>query len=158
MTNPYIVKEVTKIFNEDNKNSLSQKAALAAAWTAAHFKASNIKIFDVNETSSLSSYYIICDTENTIQARTIAEEIVPIFKKHDFYPISIEGLDDGDWVLLDLGDIMLHIFQEHTRDVYALDELWNKHPQIDIPHSYFTGSDAEGEKLDEISEEEKSYF
>ena len=156
MANPFIEKEINRIF-ETTQGDDSLKAAMAAAWTCANFKAFNIKVFNVQEASSLSDYYILCTAENTIQSQAIISELVPHLKKLDIMPISTEGLTDGDWILLDLGGIILHIFQEASREIYTLDQLWVGHPQVEIPQEFFTGF-VETKDSSQSIEDEKNYF
>lgn len=162
MANPFIEKEIKNIF-ETGDHSPAKKAALATAWICAHYKTVNIKIFDVSSSSSLSDFYVLCSSENTTQARSLTDELIPQLKKHNFAPISTEGMQDGEWILLDLGDVMLHVFQEGSRDIYALDELWMSYPQVQIPESFFTGSGIEVERQEPSyvapeAQDDKDYF
>lgn len=156
MANEFVAKEVAKIFQEV-EGEQPKKAAMAAAWICAHFKAFNIKIFDVSKSSSLSDYYVICSSDNPTQAKSLVEELIPHFKKQNMYALSQEGMNDAEWILLDLGDIILHVFQESAREIYSLDQLWAGYPLLEIPQSYFTGSGEQVEKQTE-STDEKSYF
>lgn len=157
MANEFVAKEVKKLF-EEVEGDQSKKAAMAAAWVCAHFKALNIKIYDVSQSSSLSDYYILASAENPTQARSLVEELIPHFKKENIYPLSQEGMNDAEWILLDLGDIILHVFQESAREIYTLDQLWAEYSTLEIPQSFFTGSGEEVEKQTETIDDEKSYF
>ena len=157
MANEFVGKEIKRIFAE-TEGEQPKKAAMAAAWICAHFKALNIKIYDVSKSSSLSDYYILASAENPTQAKSLVEELIPHFKKEDIYALSQEGMNDAEWILLDLGDIILHVFQEPAREVYSLDQLWAEFPQLEIPQSFFTGSGEDVEKQVEAIDDEKSYF
>lgn len=139
MSNPYIAKEITKII-EEKKANYPDNIALSSAWILAHFKGVNIKIFNAKETSSLCDYNVIASAENTTQARAMVDEIVSNLKEHGVDVISLEGMGDAEWVLLDLGDIIIHIFQEVSRDVYDLDSLWHSQDQLAIPQEYYFGT------------------
>jgi ribosome-associated protein len=139
MANPFIEKNVTEII-EENKEQFPLNMALASSWIVANFKGMNIKIFDVAETSSLADYYVIGSVNNPTQARSIADELLFNLKKHGEKNLSIEGLETGDWVLLDMGDIIVHLFLEHTRDIFGLDILWAKYDQVQVPTEYFTSA------------------
>ena len=122
--------------------------ALASAWAIAHFKGINIKIFDVSASSSLCDYTIIATAENTTQAKAMVDEIQYNLKQNGAKLIAVEGLTDGEWILVDLGDIIVHIFQEVSRDIYHLESLWEGSPQVEIPSEYYFGPGAEAGKAD----------
>lgn len=136
MANPFIEKEVNKIINEQGIE-FPKNHALAVAWIIANFKGVNIKIFDVHESSSLCDFNIIASAQNVTQARSMVDEITFNLKKNGANVISIEGLTDGDWILVDMGDVIVHIFQEVSRDIFDLDSLWGAYPQVEIPSSYY---------------------
>lgn len=136
MANPFVEKEVNKIINQQNIE-YPKNSALASAWIIANFKGENIKIYDVQNSSSLCDYNIIASAQNITQAKAMVDEISYNLKKSGMKLHSLEGLTDGDWVLLDLGDIIIHIFQEYARELFNLDELWKDFPQIEIPQEYY---------------------
>ncbi len=154
MGNPYIEKEVKKILeNKDYEFPLNQ--AMGAAWIIANFKGVNIKVLDSSKTSSLCDYNIIATAENIIQSRAIIDELQVNLKEKNTEPMSLEGMEDGEWILLDLGDIIIHLFQEHTRDVYDLDGLWSELESVKIPQEFYFAS-GEGSTQEEVTAE--SYF
>ncbi len=135
MANEFVVKEVNKIFKQEDEQT--KKMALAAAWIVANYKGVNIKIYDVSGSSSLCDYNIIATAQNTMQARTMIDEIQHNLREHGGKILSLEGLTDGEWMLLDAGDVIVHIFQELPRDIFDLDELWSSYPQVEIPQEYY---------------------
>lgn len=149
MSKEYVNKEIDKIIN-DNELSFPQNMAMAAAWLLGNLKGINLKVFDVSHTSSLADYYVLASATNTTQATSMADDIVRSLKRHKMEFLSKEGMQGSDWILLDAGDIIVHIFLEAAREVYGLEELWQEAKQIKIPQSYyFSSEDAEAaEKLD----------
>lgn len=139
MANPYVEKEVKKIITEENAE-YPKNFALAAAWIVANFKGINIKIFDVKDSSSLCDYNIIASMQNTTQARAAIDELASNFRNNDANIISVEGLSDAEWILLDAGDVIVHLFQETARDIFDLDHLWGEFPQVEIPQDYYFSS------------------
>ena len=139
MANPYVEKEVSKIINEQNIE-YPQNMAMASAWIIANFKGVNIKIFDVKNASSLCDYNIIASMQNPTQAKAIADEIQYNLKRNGAKILSVEGLSDAEWILLDAGDIIVHLFQETARDIFDLDSLWANFPQVEIPQDYYFAS------------------
>jgi ribosome-associated protein len=155
MANPYVTKEVTKIV-KDQGLEYPKNFALASAWVIANFKGTNIKIFDVSGSSSLCDYNVIASMQNTMQAKSAIDEIQYNLKQNGGQVLSLEGLSDGEWILLDLGDVIVHLFQEHSRDIYDLDSLWRNFPQVSIPAEYYFG---EGQiNINKSQEPTDNYF
>lgn len=67
---------------------------------------------------------MICSGANSRQIQAIADEIEQNLKKHGEYPTSVEGYENAEWVLVDYGDFVVHIFSEKTRTYYDLERLW----------------------------------
>jgi ribosome-associated protein len=67
---------------------------------------------------------VICTAGSSTQARAIADEVRKQLKAGDKSPIGVEGREEGWWVLLDFGDVIVHIFQEDARQYYAIDQTW----------------------------------
>lgn len=153
MANEYIDKKVSEIISSDNFE-YPLNLAMASAWILAEFKGVNLKIFDMSETSSLADYYILANASNPTQSRAMADELTYQLKKHNSTLSSVEGLQDAEWVLIDAGDIIVHVFDDALRPVYDLDGLWKDHPKVKIPEEYyFSSSDSENKV-----EETKGYF
>ena len=153
--NLFVLKEMKKIATSEK---YPKNMALASAWAIAHFKGVNIKIFDVAKISSLCDYNIIASAENTTQARSMASAISAGLKEEGHSMISLEGLSDGEWILLDMGDIIIHIFQENARDVYDLDSLWIDYPIAPIPAEYYISSNIRRPEDEEEKSSLKNYF
>lgn len=149
MSKEFVDKEIDKIV-KDEELSFPRNLAMAAAWLLGNLKGINLKVYDVSHTSSLSDYYVLASATNTTQASAMADDIVRSLKRHGMSFLSKEGLQGSDWLLLDAGDIIVHIFLETAREVYGLEELWLEAKPIAIPQSYyFSHEDAEAaEKLD----------
>ena len=96
-------------------------------------KGEDIKILDLRNLSSLTDYFIIASTSSETHNQALADEIR--FKlKHDYHelPINVEGYEVGDWILLDYGDVMIHLFKPETREKYGLEFIWLDAPRIEI--------------------------
>ena len=87
-------------------------------------KATNIKIFDVRKITSITDYFIICDSGSEPQTKAILNHVSQTLKKKGIKPINIEGQDKLEWVLLDYFDYIIHIFSEEKRIFYDIDRLW----------------------------------
>ena len=111
----------------------AQARALIAASAASAKNGEDIAILDVGEIISIIDYFVLVSASNTRLVRTLVDEVQRVLREHDgSRPIGVEGLDDATWVLLDYGDIVVHIFQDDRREYYDLDRLWADAPSIDL--------------------------
>jgi ribosome-associated protein len=109
----------------------SRRAAVAAG-AAAEKQGSAIVVLDVGDIISITEMFVLVSASNTRQVRTIVEEIEVALKASDGEgPRAVEGLDDAMWVLMDYGDVIVHVFYSETRDYYDLDRLWSDAPAVD---------------------------
>jgi len=88
------------------------------------YKAINIESIDVSDMTDIADYMIICSGTSTRHVQSIAENLILQAKQHAFNPIGVEGKEQGEWVLVDLGDIIVHIMLPQTREFYSLEKLW----------------------------------
>jgi ribosome-associated protein len=98
--------------------------ALRAAKAALTKKASDPVILALEGLTVIADYFVICSGENITQVKAIAEFIEGEFSKKGIEPRGIEGLAYSHWVLLDYGDVIVHVFEKETRDFYNLEKLW----------------------------------
>ena len=89
-------------------------------------QAGNIVLLDVRDLCSFADYFVICTGDSQRQVRTILEEVEFSLKKEGVLPHHNEGGLDSGWLLLDYGDVIVHIFSVEERDYYNLDELWHE--------------------------------
>lgn len=87
-------------------------------------KAKDIVTLDVRAASSVTDYMLIASGTSTRQVSALAENLVARLKHLGFLPLGVEGLEAGDWVLVDCGDLLVHIMQPQTRAFYDLEKLW----------------------------------
>ena len=87
-------------------------------------KAESVVVLDVRDLTSIADYFIICSGRSNRQVSAIADHIKIFLKKHSIKPLSIEGLKEGLWVLMDYGHVIIHVFYEETRSFYDLEGLW----------------------------------
>jgi ribosome-associated protein len=89
-------------------------------------------VLHVGDVLSIVEYFVVTGASNTRQVRTIAEEVEDHVKLHGGPgPIRVEGLKDGTWVLVDYGDVVVHVFLDETREFYDLERLWRDVPRLD---------------------------
>ena len=107
--------------------------ALIAAAAADSKKGRDIVIQHVSELLVVTDYFVIATGANDRQVRAIAEEVEDqLREKAAIKPIGREGVDEGKWVLLDFGELIVHVFQPETREFYRLEALWNDAPVMDL--------------------------
>lgn len=93
-----------------------------------NLKGKNIVTIDVSELTDVMDTMIIASGTSNRHTRSLAENLVEETKKKGFRALGIEGLDSGDWVLVDYVDTVVHVMQEDTRDYYELEKLWSVKP------------------------------
>ena len=107
--------------------------ALVAAGAASSKKGEDIVVLDVGDIIAIIDCFVLVSASNTRQVRTIVDEIETAMRAYDgSRPISVEGKDDASWVLLDYGDVVVHVFLAETRAYYDLDRLWADAGRIDF--------------------------
>lgn len=94
-----------------------------------NIKGHNIHTLDVREVSSITDYMVIASGNSTRQVSAIARHLVEEVKKHGNPPLGTEGEAVGEWVLVDLGDIVVHIMHPDIRNFYQLEKLWGEMEQ-----------------------------
>ncbi|WP_299493001.1 ribosome silencing factor [uncultured Shewanella sp.] len=92
-------------------------------------KAKDIAILDVSKQSNIADYMVICSGNSKTHVRSIAENLVVESKRAKIHIQGVEGRDTSEWVLVDLGDVILHVMQQQTRDFYQLEKLWSEKPE-----------------------------
>jgi ribosome-associated protein len=104
---------------------------LTAARAADSKKAKDILVLNVREVTFFTDYFLICTAGSQRQAQAIAEEIGRQLKETGEVATSVEGYGTGDWVLLDYGDLVIHVFSESARAYYDLERLWRGAQVVD---------------------------
>ncbi len=87
-------------------------------------KADDIIIMDLREITSITDYFVICSGDTDIQIKAICDHIREQLEQKDIKIWHIEGYQSLNWVLIDLVDVVIHIFRPEVRDYYALERLW----------------------------------
>jgi ribosome-associated protein len=105
---------------------------LAAARSADSKKATNLRVIDLREITSFADFFFICSASNQRQVQAIANDIEDELKKQGERPTAVEGFSNAEWVLMDYGDLVVHIFSEQARAYYDLDRLWRDGKQVPL--------------------------
>jgi ribosome-associated protein len=97
---------------------------------AADKKAENILVLDLRNRSDLTDFFVICSGNSKSQVQAITDSILEKIYQAKQKTSTVEGYSQGNWVILDLGDIFVHVFQKETRTHYDLERLWGDVPVI----------------------------
>ena len=88
------------------------------------FKAQDIIKIDLSGKTSIADFMLIASGTSSRQIRAMAENTVTMIKKNAKVSVNVEGLNQGDWVLIDSGDIIIHLFRPEVREFYNLEKMW----------------------------------
>lgn len=99
-------------------------------------KAMNLVTLDIANISVVADYFVICSGRTETQVRAIAEEVEDRLEELEIRPRKIEGKSNGNWILLDYADFIVHVFRHQEREYYNLERLWVDAKPIDIPLTF----------------------
>lgn len=97
-------------------------------------KAKDISTIDVRGKTSITDFMVIASGTSGRHVKSLAENVLEKVKEQGVRPVGNEGLDGGEWALLDLGDVVVHVMQEATREFYDLERLWQGAEQSRAQH------------------------
>jgi len=113
----------------------NREKAFLCARAALDHKAVDLVILEVKNLSSFTDYFVICSGNSDRQVQAIAAHIEEKLGKGEIHPLSIEGKREGRWILLDYGDVVIHVFYQPVREFYDLERLWSDAPRIELPQT-----------------------
>ncbi|MCK8815900.1 ribosome silencing factor [Natroniella sulfidigena] len=108
-----------------------EKVAKEIAKAADDKKAEDIRILNVKGISILADYFIICSGTSDTQVQAIANSIEHILEEQEIYVKNKEGIDIGNWVVLDYADVIVHVFHQEQREYYKLEKLWGDAKELE---------------------------
>ncbi|MCK9469814.1 MAG: ribosome silencing factor [Porticoccaceae bacterium] len=91
-------------------------------------KAIDIAVLDVSAMTDVMDTLVVASGNSNRQVKALADNVVEECKKAGFQPLGVEGLDTAEWVLVDLGDVVVHVMLPETRKFYELEKLWSVRP------------------------------
>jgi ribosome-associated protein len=111
----------------------ARSKALLCAQIALEKKAENVKVLDLTQLPHWTDYFVICSGVSDRQVYAIFESIQKQLRNLNMPPLAHEGTSEGRWILMDFGDVVVHIFLDALRHYYDLESLWSQAPDI-LPH------------------------
>jgi len=102
-------------------------------------KAQDIKLLKTTDVTILADYFVICTAGSTTQLKALSDEVEKALKQSDEIPLRREGHRVSDWVLIDYGCVVVHLFLQEAREFYSLERLWADAKELDIK-SVISGS------------------
>jgi ribosome-associated protein len=110
----------------------TETAVRVAARAALDKNALDLAVLDLQGLSGIADYFLICSARSTTQADTIADAVRVALRAAGARPRHSEGSAQSGWLLLDYGDVVVHVFLEETRAFYALERLWGDAPLLSV--------------------------
>jgi ribosome-associated protein len=114
---------------------LDERIWMALA-SAAEKKAIDTVVLDLREIASFTDYFIITSGANERQVQAISDEVVETLKKSGCPVVRVEGYKTAEWILLDYGDFVMHIFGDKARKFYDLERLWRESKRVELPREF----------------------
>jgi len=111
----------------------SKEKAFLCARALLDRKAIDLVILEVTNLSSFTDYFLICSGNSDRQVQAIASHIEEKMAKQGIHTLGVEGKREGRWILLDYGDVIVHVFYQPVREFYDLERLWSEAPRIESP-------------------------
>lgn len=109
---------------------MSEKLLATVVKAADSKHANEINILDMKGISLMADYFVVCHGNSDRQTQAIANEIKDVVEEAKGEVKRIEGFDNGEWILMDCGDVIVHIFHAEMRDYYNLEKLWGDAPRL----------------------------
>ena len=125
----------------DNCAEELDERVCTALRAASDKKALDMVVLDLSEVASFTDYFIITSGTNTRQVQAIADEVVEQLKKQGTRALRVEGYNTAEWVLVDYGDFIVHVFEDKARRFYDLERLWRDAGRVPLP-SDLTGAEG----------------
>ena len=110
----------------------TEDAVAIAAHAASDKKATDLVVLDLRKAASFTEYFLICTGASTRQVQAISNAVEEALLKSAKRPLHIEGYSSAEWILLDYGDFIVHVFGPASRRFYDLERLWRDAPRVEV--------------------------
>jgi ribosome-associated protein len=109
---------------------------LACVRAALDHKAYDLVVLETGRVSSIADYFVVCSGRSDTQVEAIADGIDEDLRRNGERPLTVEGLPHAQWVLMDYGDVVVHVFHVPVREFYDLERLWVRAPRVELPEPF----------------------
>ena len=113
----------------------AKEKALLSVRAAESKKANDVVLLDLRERSNFTDYFVICSGNTQRQMKAVVEAVIEKLQKKGVSPWHSEGIEGNAWMLLDYGDVVVHVFESAVREFYDLEHLWGDAPRVNVPRS-----------------------
>lgn len=111
----------------------AKQLATAIATELSDKKAIDVRVLDLAELRSFADFFVIATATSDRHAHTLADAVSAVARRLGERPLGVEGLQSGRWVLIDLGEVVVHVFQREAREFYGLERLWGEAESLELP-------------------------
>jgi ribosome-associated protein len=125
--------------HQETETGQAVREAVAAALDR---KAEDLKVLHVAEVTHFTDYFLLCSGTNSRQVQAIADGVEERLRNRKVKPLHVEGYQSGQWVLMDYGDFVLHVFLQERRRFYGLERLWGDAPDVTAELVQAAGGDS----------------
>ncbi len=115
---------------DEKKLNDARERAVRLAQAVSDRKALDIVVLEVSSLTSFADYFVICGGKSSRQVQGIADHMEEELRKEGVRPLGSEGRKEGHWILMDYGDVIVHVFYEPVRAVYDLESLWSEAERV----------------------------
>jgi ribosome-associated protein len=105
-------------------NNISKEIAKLTYLALDEKKAEDIKVLEIGDITVIADYFIIANGTNSSQVQALVDNVQQVLSKHGYEPKRIEGVRSANWILLDYGDVVVHVFSKEDRLFYDLERIW----------------------------------
>ncbi len=113
----------------------SKEKALALAEATNEKKGFRVRILDLRGTASFTDFFVIATGASDRHVRSLADAVLETARRSGEQPLGVEGEKTARWLLIDLGDVLVHLFQREAREFYGLERLWGDAAALELPRA-----------------------
>ncbi|MCB2228434.1 MAG: ribosome silencing factor [Desulfarculaceae bacterium] len=118
--------------NRPPKPATPRELALLCAAAALDKKGEDPLLLEVGALTGYADYFLLVSGRSTRQASSVGENVARVLKKAGRPALGVEGFKEGTWILLDFGEVVVHVFHQPVREFYDLDSLWGDAPRVEL--------------------------
>jgi len=149
-TNPKPRKLVPQLTSTE-RDAQSKALAIRVAQLAWEKKAFDLRVMHVGPIAQYTDYIIVCSAQNDRQSVAICDFVeATLLEEQGLKPTGVEGKRFGHWVLVDFGDVVLHVLSRPAREYYELERLWGDAPRLELPEPAWVKAETHEEAYDHL--------